>query len=83
MGFHWVGMRSALNMSVFSIFYRGCKPPKSIHIYNYCKDSDFSINIPILDINKHKKPFYLTLQSVSVSCLWSVKSLPKFSYRVV
>ena len=31
MGFHWEGMR-AVSRTDFSIFYRGCKPPKSIHI---------------------------------------------------
>lgn len=32
MGFHWEGMRSCRNLN-FSIFFCGCKPPKSIHIY--------------------------------------------------
>jgi len=37
MGFHWEGMRAVPKLYL-AFFYRGCKPPKSIHICIYgCK----------------------------------------------
>ena len=92
MGFHWVGMRSALRCLYLAFFTVVASRPnlstfiiiaKIVTFQSIYRLVTFQSIYRFRGINKHKKPFYLTLQRVSISCLWCVKSLPKFSDRVV
>ncbi len=83
MGFHWVGMRSALRCLYLAFFTVVASRPNLSTFIIIAKIVTFQSIYRFRGINKHKKPFYLTLQRVSISCLWCVKSLPKFSDRVV